>query len=103
MTMTKTKRGDLCMTDMEYERLKPFLMPFTVSSIIDMVLGDPGRCEDCPLYKRCPMLKEISEHHESLDWLTYKNSCDDVIEQYVTTDEIVDRRNEEEGEKNSGR
>lgn len=87
---------------MEHERLKPFLMPIAASSIIHMVLRNLGGCEDCPLYKRCPLVKEVSEHHESLDWLTYKNSCDDVIEQYVTTGEIVDRRNEEDDEKNNG-
>lgn len=90
----------MILNDEQKARMSKFIEFVDIEDICDIMCELP--CVMCPLHEKCPMLKEISEHHESLDWLTYKNSCDDVIEQYVTTGEIVDRRNEEDDEKNSG-
>jgi len=51
-------------------------------------------CDRCCLHEKCPLCEEVVELKNTgkLSSTPLKNTCEDIIETYVKTNKIVDRR-----------
>lgn len=71
-------------------RMMEFVETFEINDIVNAAIEKP--CDECPLIERCPYHDELE--HETNPF-NFVNSCDEIIANYITTGEIVDRRKEE--------
>lgn len=77
------------MTKEELSRAMIFVEKLDLSAISYAVV-DSLSCLDCPINAKCPCWAELQLDEDCVPY----NSCDEVIENYILTGEIVDRRKE---------
>lgn len=86
----------MILNDKQKSRMSDFIEFVTIKDICNIMCELP--CVVCPLHNKCPFKEEMDSDEDGI----LVNSCEDVIEQYIMNGTIIDRRNEEEDEKNSG-
>ena len=79
----------MILNDEQKARFSEFFKFITIDDVVNAMCETP--CDECPLHEKCPMEEEMKD----TEFIT-KNSCEDVMYQYILDGTIVDRRNEED-------
>lgn len=81
------------LTDKEQKNFIKLAANYTPRDMAEL-LSDDMDCGVCPINDRCPVSKEYEEFERYGWWKEPVNSCLDVMENYIRTGMIRDKRTE---------
>lgn len=85
------------LTEKETKNFMKLVANYTPRDMAEMLCGDID-CDNCTIKNRCPVGKEYEEFERYGWWKEPVNSCLDVMENYIRTGMIRDKRKEKKKE-----